>query len=285
MLTTERHIDIAKNATNKAVNDAFSKQSIHFDSDDQSNPILKLWRKRVYNHVNQYIKPSSTILEINAGTGIDALYFVKQGHIVHTTDLSTGMISQIKQKSKIFELKGRLTYQQCSFEELDSIGINKVDYLFSNFGGLNCTNDLSKVTCHFPQLLNPEGIVTLVIMPPFSPWELLWVFKGKLKQALRRLSKQGTLAHLENENFRIYYHSISSIKKALGTSFQLIKCESLGVCSPPPGSVQFHAKHPRLTKLLERLDTSLANIMPFNRWGDHIIATYQYNPSNLVQSQ
>src|SRR4051794_16595615 len=62
------------------VQKAFSKQATHYDQDDSSNPILLDWRKKVYTHVNQFLKPGNRILELNAGTGIDALHFVNAGH-------------------------------------------------------------------------------------------------------------------------------------------------------------------------------------------------------------
>src|SRR3954463_5975746 len=59
-----------------SVQKAFSKQASHYDEDDFSNRILLDWRDKVYAHVNPFLKPCSSILELNAGTGIDALHFV-----------------------------------------------------------------------------------------------------------------------------------------------------------------------------------------------------------------
>ena len=73
------------------VNRAFSKQAVHYDQDDAINPILLAWRRQVYDHVEQFLRPHSHLLELNAGTGIDALHFLGQGHRVHCTDLSDGM--------------------------------------------------------------------------------------------------------------------------------------------------------------------------------------------------
>ena len=58
-------------------------------------------REQVYAHVNNYLKPGSSILELNAGTGIDAVHFASLGHRVHATDLSSGMIKQIRDKMQL----------------------------------------------------------------------------------------------------------------------------------------------------------------------------------------
>ncbi len=256
------------------VNSAFSNQAAHFDDDDFSNPILTAWRKRIYKHVELFLKPESHILEINAGTGIDAVHFARQGHRVHATDLSDGMIKALQNKKERFSLQDRISIQQLSFENLDQVQ-GKFDLIFSNFGGLNCTDDLRRVTKHLPDLLEPGGLVTWVVMPHLCPWEWLWVLKGKFKMALRRLGKTGSDSHLEGFFFRTYYFSLTQIKEAMPMGFTLLKTESLGCFSPPPAATDFVKSFPKITRILNQLDVSLSSKFPFNRWGDHLIVTFR----------
>jgi ubiquinone/menaquinone biosynthesis C-methylase UbiE len=259
------------------VNKGFSKQSVNYDADDVANPILQAWRKQVYGHINQFIQPNSSILELNPGTGIDACHFANQGHRVHCLELSDGMVKQIHKKIKDFGFQDRLTVQQGSYENLNLVK-GKFDYVFSDFGGLNCTDDLRKVTQHLSPLLNNGAIITWVIMPPICPWEIMWLLKGYFKQGLRRFHKNGVMAHLEGEYFKTYYYSLANIKKAFGKNFKLMKCEGLGVLSPPPSAKDFVTKHPQLYRSLIRWDEKVRLRFPFNRWGDHIIVTFQYAP-------
>lgn len=258
----------------ESVNKAFTKQSGHFDVEDLNNLILQNWRKQIYEHVSHFLKPNSNILELNAGTGIDAVQFVKEGHRVHATDLSDGMIEQLKRKSTDPLLSGRLTYQQLSFDQLDLVEHRHFDYIFSNFGGLNCIDDLGKVTVHFKSLLNAGGCITLVIMPPVCPWEIISALKGNAR-AFRRFNRNGTRSHLEGEYFRTYYHSLSKIKNSLGRNFHFLKAEGLGIISPPPSSIDFLATHQTFYKLLVNLNSRIRNLFPFYRWGDHIIVSFQ----------
>jgi ubiquinone/menaquinone biosynthesis C-methylase UbiE len=259
------------------VNKGFSKQSVNYDADDVANPILQAWRKQVYGHLNQFIQSNSSILELNPGTGIDACHFVNQGHRVHCLELSDGMVKQINKKIENFGFHDRLTVQQGSYENLNLVK-GKFDYVFSDFGGLNCTDDLRKVTQHLSPLLNNGAIITWVIMPPICPWEIMWLLKGYFKQGLRRFHKNGVMAHLEGEYFKTYYYSLADIKKAFGKNFKLLKCEGLGVLSPPPSAKDFVIKHPQLYRSLIRWDEKVRLRFPFNRWGDHIIVTFQYAP-------
>ena len=264
--------------SNNTVNRAFSKQSLAYDSDDNVNQVLQDMRQQVYRHVSGFMKKSSEVLELNAGTGIDALHFVQEGHRVHATDLSDGMISQIEKKIVDHQLQDRLTCQQLSYDQLQQLEGRKFDYVLSNFGGLNCIDELSKVTMSLPTLLNPGGFVTWVIMPPVCLWELLWIFKGHGKQAFRRFNQQGVMAHLEGEYFKTYYHSLSQIKEAFGPEFKFIKSEGLCALSPPPSRGDFSAKHPMVYQFLRKLDSLVRSSFPFNRWADHIIVTFQFNP-------
>jgi ubiquinone/menaquinone biosynthesis C-methylase UbiE len=262
-------------STFEFVNKAFSKQSVNYDVDDRQNPVLRDMREQVYDHVTKFIKRDSRILELNAGTGIDALHFAKQGYHVHATDLSDGMIAEIEKKIKTLDIQSRLTCQQLSYDKLDALTGKKFDYVFSNFGGLNCIDDLSKVTKHLPAILNPGAYVTWVIMPKVCLWELLWLLKGNSKAAFRRFHKNGVVAHLEGEYFKTYYFSLKETKKAFGSNFKFIKAEGLCALSPPPSRGDFPTKHQSIYKALRKVDQAVRYSTPFDRCGDHIIVTFQ----------
>lgn len=260
-----------------AVDKAFTKQSLHFDEADQKNPVLQRMRKQVYEHVSRFLKPRDKILELNAGTGIDALHFIRMGHRVHAIDLSDGMILQLTHKVANYNLSDTLTVQQLSFTELDKVSDKGFDFVFSNFGGLNCVDDLTKVSHHLPRLLQPGAFITLVIMPVICPWELISVFKNG-KKSLRRFKSGGVRAHLEGEYFQTYYHSLQTVKKAFANQFTFVRSEGLATLSAHPHTANFPERYPRLDKFLFKIDQRVRTWFPFNRWGDHIIVTFQFTP-------
>lgn len=259
------------------VNKAFSKQSVIYDSYDENNRILAWMRKQVRNAALSYLKKNDTILELNSGTGTDAVFFAKKGFKVLATDLSDGMIEKIELKVNHERLSGLIDVLQCSYTELDRIKNLKFDFIFSNFGGLNCVSDLNFVTKHFSSLLNNNGIVCLVIMPPVCPWEIIQLLRGKIKFALRRFTKSGLLANIEGVSFFTYYFSHKKIMRALGPNFKLLKLFSLGVFTPIPQMEKFQTKFPRLLRLLNSLDEMTAEHFPFNRIGDHIIIVAEFS--------
>lgn len=256
-----------------AVDAAFSRQSQNYDHGDEVNCILQDWRQKVYRHVDRYLEPSARIIELNAGTGIDALYFAENGHEVLATDIASGMVSQMERKIKERGLQEHLHARQCSFMELEQLaGEGQFDYAFSNFGGLNCLDDLRELRRSLKNLLHPGAMLTFVIMPPFCPWEMISGIKGNV-HAFRRLTQGGTRAQLEGYEFKTYYHSVRSVKNALGIDFKLISCESLGLFSPPPSADDIATRHPKIFRALMAIDNACGQIYPFSHWGDHVIIT------------
>jgi ubiquinone/menaquinone biosynthesis C-methylase UbiE len=261
-----------------AINSAFSKQSARYDEADERNIVLKDMRKQVYHHVNRFLKPGSHILELNAGTGIDALQFIHWGHQVLATDLSDGMIHQINHKIEKHQLHPRLRCQQLSYDKLDQLHNLSFDFVFSNFGGLNCIQNLESVTRHLPPLLKPGAFVTWVVMPPVCLWEITGLLRGHGKKAFRRFNQPGVPSHLEGEFFLTYYHSLKNIKAAFKKPFRLIAFEGLAALSPQPHNRDFPIRFPVLYKNLRKLDSAARTHFPFDRWADHLIVTFQYTP-------
>jgi ubiquinone/menaquinone biosynthesis C-methylase UbiE len=258
------------------VNKAFSRQSPHYDEYDKSNPTLTWMRKQVMKHALKFLRPNDKILELNSGTGIDAQFFAEKGFTVYCTDLSDGMVEQMKIKFSSGNFPGRISVQQCSFTELDKIGNRKFDFIFSNFGGLNCIPDLKEVTKFFPSLLNKNGRICLVILPPVCPWEVVQLFRGNFKFAFRRFKRNGTLANIEGIKFQTYYFSSGDVMKALGKDFKLLKLKGLALFTPIPQMEKIPKKYPQLAKALNKIDENISGVPPFNRIGDHIIVTAEY---------
>ena len=262
----------------KNVNAAFSRQSAAYDGYEENHAILQWMREQVRTHVLSFLQPGNKILELNAGTGLDAVFFANRGFAVHVTDLSDGMIFQLRSKVAALNLRDKITIQKCSFTELEKIAVGPFDYIFSNFGGLNCLADLTQATRKMPRLLKPGGLVTTVMMPPICPWELALIFRGHFKTAVRRLHRRGVLAHIEGVHFMSYYFTASQVRKAFGKNFKKVARQGLASISPPPYMENFPKRHRQLYKFLTWADMRISHLPPFNSWADHFILTVQYLP-------
>ena len=256
---------------------AFSKQAPIFDELYAGDIIVQYKRKRVRDHVQRYLKPGSAILELNAGTGDDAIFFAKQGHTVHATDISDVMQNMLKEKVRLNDLKSQVSCELRSFTDLKNLfNRGPYDAIFSNFAGLNCTHELPKVLQSFDNLLKPGGFVTLVILPKFCLWEFMLLFKGKFRTAFRRLTgDKGSKAHIEGEYFKCWYYNPSFVRRNLENSFELAGVEGLCTLVPPSYIEKFAEKHPRMYKFLQKREDRWKDKWPWKSIGDYYIITLQ----------
>jgi len=256
---------------------AFSRQSAIFDEIYSGNTIVNYKRQRVRDHVLRFLKPGSNILELNSGTGEDALFFARKGHHVHATDISQGMQGQLKQKVQAAGMENWVTNELCSYTELTQLQ-NKgpYDLIFSNFAGLNCTGELDKVLLSLSPLLKPNGMITMAILPKFCLWETLMVFRGKFKTAFRRFfSRSGRRAHLEGVYFTCWYYSPSYVIKTLRDEFDVLNIEGLCTIVPPSYIEQFAEKHPFVYRYLRGLEDKLKSRWPWKYIGDYYIISFR----------
>jgi ubiquinone/menaquinone biosynthesis C-methylase UbiE len=264
---------ITANLNEELAEAAFTRQSVIFDDLYSGNTIVNYKRERVRQHVLKYLAQGSSILELNAGTGEDALFFARQGFKVHATDISAGMQHELKQKAAQNRLDGVISTEIRSFTQLHQLENNgPYDLIFSNFAGLNCTDELDKVLMSFDALLNPGGVATLVILPGFCLWEALLLFKGKFRTAFRRFfSTKGRIAHIEGAHFKCWYYNPSYITKRLENHFELLSIEGLCTLVPPSYIEGFAEKHPRVYRFLKEKEERLKSKWPWKYIGDYYI--------------
>lgn len=260
---------------NDPIATAFSRKAAVYDAFGVGHEQLMRMREAVYAELAAVVPAGGHLLELNAGTGLDAVEMVARGYRVHATDLAEGMVAEIEHKIGAGMGSGRLTAQQCSFNMLDQVE-GPFDALYSNSGGLNCTAELAAVFGQFPRLLRRGGTVTLVIMPPFCPWEhALWWKDWRV--ATRRWRPGGVLAHVEGAHFMTYYFTPRHVLAALGPAFHLVSLRSLALLTPTADNDQFARRRPRLYRALVALETPLLGRWPFNQWGDFFMLTARFN--------
>ena len=263
----------AHHINERAAEKAFSRQSAIFDEIYSSNLIIQYKRRRVRDHVQQWLRPNSRILELNAGTGDDAIWFARQGHNVHATDISTGMQKKMLEKVSKSEVESKITNELCSFTELPHLhDKGPYDLIFSNFAGLNCTGALDKVLTSFSALLKPGGVVTLVILPKFCLWESMLFLRGEFKTAFRRFfSNNGVKAHIEGEYFTCWYYNPSYIINNMKDSFNILSIEGLCTVVPPSYFENFPNKRPSLFNWLKEKENKWKARWPWKSIGDYYI--------------
>jgi ubiquinone/menaquinone biosynthesis C-methylase UbiE len=258
--------------------EAFSRTAARYDAFAEDHPHLTRVRHKVYAHIERFVPKGAHILELNAGSGIDAIELARRGYYVHATDIASGMLARLRDKVNAFGLNGSITIQECSFTNLEHIHGKPYDVVFSNLGGLNCLADLRPVIEQLPSVLRKGGIVSWTLMPRLCLWELAEILRGRPRLAFRRLAHQGTWARLEGLTFRVYYFTPRQVIEWFGPDYEVLALQGLAVFTPTLESKNFAKRHPHLYRALAWLEDRVASSPPWWGWGDFFILTMRFCP-------
>jgi ubiquinone/menaquinone biosynthesis C-methylase UbiE len=211
----------------------------NYDADFTTSIIGQLQRKRVrffltavLNRMNRPLK----ILEINCGTGEDAIWLASLGHNVTATDASAVMIDKAKKKLLQSAIEPEVAFLQCPFHELATeLGNEKFDLVFSNFGGLNCIdkNALKTLSNDLSNLIKENGELFFVIMAKYCAWEIgYYSMKAQFKTAFRRIKKQSDFV-IDETVMPVYYYSPGRVRKIFSQQFNYSNKKPVGLFIPP----------------------------------------------------
>ncbi len=197
-------------------------------------------------------------LELNCGTGEDAIWLARQGWRVLATDISAKMVALAKAKIEQAGLAEKASAKVCSFAEVGQLPERNFDLIFSNFGGLNCVSpeELEKLGAVFFQKLKPGGKFVAVVMGRFCWWESLYfLLKMKPREAFRRFGKRPLEARLDAQTtVPTWYYSPSEFQNLLQFNSQRSKVRPIGFWLPPSYLNPFFEKRPRLLGFLNFLE-------------------------------
>lgn len=251
---------------------SFDKIADTYDSRDNQNAILKWMRGVVHDIYIKHLPDDAKVLELNAGTGIDVLFLASKGMTVYATDISEEMIKVIMTNAKAQISNGTVKADVKAFDEIHTISESGFDAVVSNFGGLNCINDFTKLSGDISAKLNPHGKFIAVVMNKYCPWEIFYyVLRLDFKNAFRRLNKNGVMAELNGNKVLTFYFIPKEFAKKFGENFILEKIYTLGYNTPPPYLIGIYNRLKPIVKLFMKIDEAVKGMFPFNRFGDHFI--------------
>lgn len=264
----------------QTIAEAFSRTASRYDAFAVDHPHLTRIRGKVYAHLQRLLPSDARILELNAGTGTDAVQLAWRGYRVHATDIAPGMLARLRAKVQELGLQGYVSMEERSFLSLQDVPGAPFDAVFSNLGGLNCLEDLRPVIRQIPHVVRSGGVITWVLMPHICLWEMAEVFRGDFRLAFRRWSRTGVRARLEGLQFPVYYFSPHQVLEWFGDDYELLAMEGLSVITPTAESREFARKFPGIYRLLSRLDDRLSPHWPWYGWGDFYLLSLRYIPGS-----
>ena len=240
-----------------------------YDDAFSDSPIGRAQRRAVWREMDREFREGQSILEINCGTGIDALHLASRGVRVDAFDSAPGMIARAQQRADKYSGLAPVRFRCLPIEESDKLTPGKpYDGVLSNFSGLNCIAELQPLVRNLARLVRPGGHAVLCVFGTFCLWEVLWYLrKGDAGKALRRIRRGGVDAVLApGAAIKVRYRSVGSLRRAFSPYFRLIRCRGVGVAVPPSYAGSIPAKFPRLFRLAVAIDPVLGGYAGFRFW-------------------
>ena len=251
---------------------AFDRIAETYDDTFERNPVTTQIRPIVWRSLLHHFKQGDHVLEINCGTGTDAIRLAKEGIQLTATDVSHEMIVQGRKKALLNGVSSLIDFQQLAFEGLSLLGKEIFDGAFSNFGGLNCSEQLSNDVGTLAKLLKPHARVTFCIINKISIWEIgSFLFRGNITSAFRRFSTPPIRVPLGDATINIRYYTPQEFIAILSPWYTVDKVYGLNIFSPTPNARSFVLNHPHTTRTLLKLDDHLREYFPWRSLGDHFV--------------
>jgi SAM-dependent methyltransferase len=225
-------------------------------------------RSAVWARCAARFAPGSRVLEMNCGTGEDAVWLAQRGVHVLATDLSPAMLAVAA--SKFVAVPGAVTvqFQQLAWEDLGSLNQGPFDGALSNFGGLNCVRDLHSAASALGKTLRPGATAILCIMGPLVPWEWIWFLgQGHAARAFRRMRPNGA----RWSGVTIRYPSIGTTRRAFAPAFRLLRVAAIGAVLPPPYTEPRLGRHRQLLAALNHFERRFETWWPLPWLADHYL--------------
>lgn len=245
---------------------AFDTIAGTYDETFTSVCIASLMRQAVWRRADAAFPAGSSILELNCGTGEDAIHMAMRGVHVLATDISGEMLRVTREKIAAHGVSRLVETAQVAWEDLDTLPEECFDGALSDFGGLNCVHDLESIAAALARRLRPGSLVLLCVMGPVALWEWLWFgLRLQPSKAFRRLRR--------NPQWRgipLRYPSSFTLARAFSGRFRVRRVSAIGILLPPCLE-SISQRYPRFIAALNRWERRLESVPPLAWLADHYL--------------
>ena len=233
-------------------------------------------RAQVWRVLAQAFSNGQHVLEMNCGTGEDALFLTRRGLSVLACDSSPRMISVARSRKAAEQPGAKVEFRLLPTEQVNQLSREQFDGAFSNFGGLNCVEDLGSVATNLANLLKPGASLILCLANRVCAWEMLWYgVQGNWQKAFRRLQRAGVVATLGSTRVPVWYPRVRELARKFAPWFRLRSYRGVGVFVPPSYLEHWTRRHTSVLRICERLDGVIAPWRVLRNCGDHVLLHFE----------
>ena len=234
--------------------DAFDALAADYDVTFTDTDLGRRYRSVVWRRLDEHIVAGQRVLELNCGTGADAVHLAQRGVCVVATDLSPAMVEATTAKAIELGVGHLVQARQLAIEDVGTlVDQGPFSAIVSDFGGMNCVADIGAIGADLAAPLASGGIAFLCVMGPAVPWEWAWYLAhGQPLKAIRRLRRRTRW-----RGITVRYPSARSVRRALSPWFEPVTTTAIGALVPPPYAQSWAIRHERLVDRLERWERRL----------------------------
>ncbi|HEY9126962.1 MAG TPA: methyltransferase domain-containing protein, partial [Acidobacteriaceae bacterium] len=259
-------------ATPKTTAMAFDRLAADYDAAFTNSSVGKAQRTAVWECAKNILTPYSRLLELNCGTGEDAIHFAQEGFDITACDVSPAMVAQARKKAVSTDSCDRIRFYVQATETISKLPVRyPFAGAFSNFSGLNCIKDLGGLAKALAPMLLPGSPVLFCFSTRYCLWEIAWYL---LHADLSRSSRRWGGYHettLGGVTLPVYYPTCEQIVRSFTHDFRLVGVYGIGITVPPSYVDPWIAGHPKLLQFLRKIDAAVRRVPGIRVLGDHML--------------
>jgi ubiquinone/menaquinone biosynthesis C-methylase UbiE len=251
---------------------AFDTIAESYDSLFTESMIGRSQRAAVWRKAQTVFRAGDRVLELNCGTGTDALFLASLGIALTACDASPRMIEQARKQMAVEAPRAAVDFRVLCTERLDELPSDLMfDGAFSNFSGFNCIPDLSKTWLLLAHRLRPGAQILICLSTRFCVWEILhYLCKGQFRKAWRRC--RGTAeATIGRTSFPVFYPTLRSLRQSLRPMFRLCSVTGIGITVPPSYLEPWARRNPSALRFCKDIDRLICEWPGIRVLGDHML--------------
>lgn len=247
---------------------AFDELAGDYDAGFTHSPVGSALRAIVAGRFQEAFRGAQRVLDLGCGTGEDAVEVARGGPRVLAIDSSAAMVRAAQDKARRRGCAARIEFQCLPIERLASADTGGLfDGVLSNFGALNCVQDLPVVAGVVAKKMSPGARLVWVLLGRYVPWEWGWyLLHADPARAGRRL-RGATDWH----GLTVAYPTPREVTRMLAPYFRVDALRPLGVALPPSYAAAWLNRRPRTLSAVTRLEHSLQNWRALAYCADHYI--------------
>jgi ubiquinone/menaquinone biosynthesis C-methylase UbiE len=255
---------------------AFDSLAAKYDDLFTRSMIGRAQRGAVWEILTDTFEPGSHILELNCGTGEDALFLAQHDVSVVACDASERMIETARRRMQSEDPDAPIEFKLLATEHLSKLNHGDLfDGAFSNFSGLNCVADLNQTARDLAALVTMGAPVLICLSTRFCLSEIVWfALHGQFRKAFRRFSGFATVK-VGDFTVKVNYPTLRAVERSFSSFFRMRSCTGIGIAVPPSYLEPIIRKRPGLLNLFRRIDRIISQLPWFRTVGDHMLIHFE----------